>query len=227
MKITQLGKLVLCSLALTAVGQTLPEPGPATFGYTPVESGDNYIVWSRLAWRTNDQGGLVLQTNTFVELGNLGGDWPFCCDYTWLIHGECHLSSAYFEPGVVLKFDTNSSLHIDGPLFWPADFDSGGARPLLTSANDNDPTHGEPMAWSSGHPFRGDYGPALVVRPEDLQSATNRLIVLYGEPGIVSSQAPSNVVDEARSLTPRTQESSTPATSRIPSASSRPTFTTP
>lgn len=116
----------------------------------------------------------------------------FFCGYTYVIFDEVHLSEAYFEPGSVVKFQPYeygyryNSLWVDGPLSWGGGQCAGTAYALLTSVNDD--ANGEPIyGYSTGSPQWGDYGPALVVRPQDLASAQANIQCYYGNPGIIAS----------------------------------------
>ncbi len=111
-------------------------------------------------------------------------DWHFYCG-TYVVNGSAYVGSAYFEPGTVLKYCLGSSLCVYGPL-------SVSGISTLTSVNDD--THGEWIYWSNGEPVLGEYGPALVVNPEDLSLALSHIQDLYGYPGIIASGPPPSTV---------------------------------
>ena len=132
----------------------------------------------------------LAQRSGFVLDWNMvgGEDGDFECGLTYLVQGEVHLSSAFFEPGVVVKYDTGydppSSLYVDGPLTTCNYIYCGSYPDILTSVNDD--SYGDTMDWSTSIPQSGDYGPALAVWPEYYDLAVSRLADQYGDPGIIA-----------------------------------------
>ncbi|HEV2208112.1 MAG TPA: hypothetical protein VG167_05015 [Verrucomicrobiae bacterium] len=131
--------------------------------------------------------GVVLDWNLALN----PGDFAFTCG-NYVVSGETRLADVAFSPNAVLKYDLGASLHVDGALTWSEGPDCGDAPALLTSANDD--AHGVVLDWSTHSPTRGDYGPALVVRAQDLPLARLHITNLFGAPGIIAERpAPSSV----------------------------------
>src|SRR4029077_17618987 len=116
------------------------------------------------------------------------GDDAWFSGGTYLVSGESHVASATFSGEIVLKYEPGSSLYLDGPLFYYS-YDT-----VFTTVED---THyGEAIPEDFGGPYEGEYGPALAVQPEDLDTALNaRIEVLFAAPEIIGwSQPPSSTV---------------------------------
>src|SRR4029077_10648716 len=106
--------------------------------------------------------------------------WLWDGDY--LVGGECHVSSAGFSGDVVLKYEPGSSLYLDGPLYYY------GNSTVLTAVEDTN--YGDSIPEDFGGPYDGEYGPALVVQPADLDTAQSQITVLYADPGIIAAIPP-------------------------------------
>ncbi len=111
--------------------------------------------------------------------------YSFASYTTTVVEEPVTLGSATFNEPSILKYYDGTSITVEGPT----DF-SGSGGVTMTSAYDN--SIGDTIDW--GFPSDGCFGPALVVQPDDYETAAAHCSVSYGEPGVVSSAPPISTV---------------------------------